>query len=171
MRILGERLGKLLGKGLGSVIIIVIVAAACRGRTATETTTTRSSSRTARTDRVPAVLHPDRIFPGGVAPSTAAPAMNPLRDSLSIEEGRQLFSAMNCDGCHGGGGTGFEGPSLSDGRWQYGSTDAEVFRSIYYGQRRGMPAYGGVLQPAIVWKIVAYLKALPVPKDVPTEAW
>ena len=162
-----RRLGKLLGIGM-----VIAGTATCDERTAGDTTTAPTSVRTARNDRVPSVLHPDRIFPGGIPVSSATPAISPVaHDSLSIEEGRQLFSAMNCDGCHGGGGVGFVGPSLSDGRWRYGGTDAEVFRSIYYGQRMGMPAYGGVLQPPIVWKLVAYLKSLPVPKDVPTESW
>jgi cytochrome c oxidase cbb3-type subunit 3 len=78
---------------------------------------------------------------------------------------------MNCDGCHGGGAVGWVGPSLVDGRWRYGGTDGAVFQSIYYGRPRGMPAYGGILSPSAIWKIVTYLRAQPVPVDVPTESW
>jgi hypothetical protein len=28
-----------------------------------------------------------------------------------------------------------------------------------------------VLQPAMIWRLVAYIKSLAPPKDVPTEAW
>jgi mono/diheme cytochrome c family protein len=34
-----------------------------------------------------------------------------------------------------------------------------------------MPAYGGILSGDPIWKIVTYLRAQPVPADVPTESW
>src|SRR5258706_15408668 len=78
---------------------------------------------------------------------------------------------MNCDGCHGGGATGWAGLSLVDGRWRYGGGDGAGFQSIYYGRPRGMPAYGGILADGVIWKIVAYIRAQPVPKGVPTQSW
>ena len=57
--------------------------------------------------------------------------------------GADLFASMNCDGCHGGGATGFAAPSLADGRWRYGGSEEEIFQSIYYGRPKGMPAFGG----------------------------
>ena len=71
---------------------------------------------------------------------------NPLDgDPNAAQQGKMLFAAMNCDGCHGGGAVGFVGPSLIDGRWRYGGGDGELFHSIYYGRAHGMPAYGGIL--------------------------
>jgi cytochrome c oxidase cbb3-type subunit 3 len=78
---------------------------------------------------------------------------------------------MNCDGCHGGGGVGFVGPSLVDGRWRYGADDGALFRSIFYGRPRGMPAYGGLLSDVTVWQLVTYMRTQPVPGVVPTVAW
>src|SRR2546429_9648574 len=78
---------------------------------------------------------------------------------------------MNCDGCHGGDGSGWVGPNLADGRWRYGGADAEVFNSIYYGRPKGMPAFGGTLGAEGVWTVVTYIRSLPVPGDVPTESW
>lgn len=92
-------------------------------------------------------------------------------DPKSAAEGAKLFTSMNCDGCHGGGATGFIAPSLSDGRWRYGSSDGALYQSIYYGRPQGMPAFGGILEKPIVWKLVTYLKSLPVPAAVPTQAW
>ena len=113
-----------------------------------------------------------RIFAGGLPPASTTPASNPLAgDTGAAREGSRLFTAMNCDGCHGGGASGWVGPSLADGRWRYGGNDAEVFRSIWYGRPKGMPAYGGVLAPDAVWKLVLYLKSLPPPSDLPTESW
>ena len=111
------------------------------------------------------------VFAGGVAP-LGAEAPNPfVRDTSSVGEGARLFVSMNCSGCHGDGATGSWAPSLSDGRWRYGGADGAIFQSIYYGRPGGMPAFGGILQPAIVWKLVTYLKSLPPPRAVPTQAW
>ena len=78
---------------------------------------------------------------------------------------------MNCDGCHGGGATGWVGPSLVDGRWRYGGADEEIFSSIYYGRPKGMPAYGGVIGVDGVWMIVGYLKSQSPPSVVPTTSY
>ncbi|PYP40081.1 MAG: hypothetical protein DMD43_09235 [Gemmatimonadetes bacterium] len=94
-----------------------------------------------------------------------------LGGGRSAAEGEKLFSAMNCDGCHGGGAVGWVGPSLIDGRWRYGEADAAVFQSIYYGRPQGMPAFGGMLSSDLIWKLVSYLRSLPPPKAVPTQAW
>src|SRR5436305_15095241 len=115
-----------------------------------------------------------RVFAGGVAPPAgAAPALaNPFRgDRQSAAEGERTFGAMNCDGCHGGGAVGWVGPSLRDGRWRYGGADGDIFQSIYYGQPHGMPAYGGMLPPTAIWKLVTYLQSLEPPANVPTESW
>jgi cytochrome c oxidase cbb3-type subunit 3 len=116
-----------------------------------------------------ALLHGDRILAGGIAPAPLAmPYPSPSRPP-SAKTGGDLFAAMNCDNCHGGDAVGFVGPSLTDGRWRYGGTDAAIFTSIYFGQPKGMPAFGGMLQPSAVWDIVAYLRSLPPPDDVPTQ--
>ena len=139
------------------VITLLVVVAACRK---------------AASPAVPPTVHSEAIvLAGGVAPP-AGSLKNPfVNDSGSVAEGGKVFSAMNCDGCHGGGGTGFVGPSLVDGRWRYGGSDGEIFQSIFYGRPRGMPAYGGILSADPIWKIVSYLRAQPRPADVPTQAW
>jgi len=121
----------------------------------------------------PVISYPQHVNAAGIAPPTGGGTLtNPYQpDSASVREGGQTFTAMNCDGCHGGGATGWVGPSLVDGRWRYGGEDGAVFTSIFYGRPRGMPAYGGTLSPAAIWKIVTYLRAQPVPSDVPTERW
>ena len=116
-----------------------------------------------------AVLQTDRIFAGGVRPPDLAFPYPPPSRAPSPVTGGAIFVAMNCDGCHGGGATGWVGPSLSDGRWRYGGTDAEIFTSIYFGRPKGMPAFGGMMPPDGVWDIVAYLRSLPAPEAVPTQ--
>ena len=119
----------------------------------------------------PSVRYDQHLFAGGFAPA-GADAKNPYAgDAKSATQGGKLFVAMNCNGCHGDGATGFLGSSLSDGRWRYGGSDAADFQSIYYGRPQGMPAFGGMLQPEIIWKLVTYLRSLPKPQGMPTQAW
>jgi cytochrome c oxidase cbb3-type subunit III len=119
----------------------------------------------------PAVSYEAHIVAGGVPPQ-AAELTNPYNaDPAVAKKGALLFSAMNCDGCHGGDASGWVGPSLSDGRWRYGGADSEVFSSIYYGRPKGMPAFGGTLGVDGVWTLVTYIRSLPVPANVPTESW
>ncbi|HWC73787.1 MAG TPA: c-type cytochrome [Gemmatimonadales bacterium] len=119
----------------------------------------------------PSVRYPNHVAAGGNQPPSSE-IKTPLKnDSSDAADGSKIFSAMNCDGCHGGGATGWVGPSLVDGRWRYGGTDGALFQSIFYGRPRGMPAYGGIMSPGAIWKVVAYIRAQPLPSDVPTERW
>lgn len=81
-------------------------------------------------------------------------------NQAASNEGKHLFQTMNCAYCHGFGAPGLMGPSLADKYWRYGGTPAEVFKSIYEGRSKGMPAYGQALPPATIWKIVTYLQSL-----------
>ena len=98
-------------------------------------------------------------------------AKNPFAgDAKAIEAGRQLFASMNCDGCHAGG-EGWVAPALNDGRWKYGGSDGAIFQSIYFGRPNGMPGWGDLLAPQVIWQLVAYVRSLPMSKAVPTQAW
>jgi cytochrome c oxidase cbb3-type subunit 3 len=83
--------------------------------------------------------------------------------------GSQLYLSYNCLDCHGVDGSGAMGPSLADGRWHFGGTPSEVFESIYQGRPDGMPAWGGRISNADIWRLVAYVRSLEVGKDVSTE--
>jgi mono/diheme cytochrome c family protein len=133
-----------------------------------------ASGEAARTDSTAtplSVRYDHHLLADGKLPPGATLTNPYAGQATSATEGAKLFNSMNCDGCHGGGATGWVGPSLSDGRWIYGGSDAAVFQSIYYGRPHGMPAFGGTLQPPIVWKLVTYLRSLPAPKSVPTQSW
>ena len=118
-----------------------------------------------------AVRNDDHVFAGGKAPPGAG-EKNPYEgDAKSVTEGAQLFLSMHCNECHGAEGSGNWAPNLSDNRWRYGGSDAALFESIFYGRPNGMPAFGGLLQPPIVWKLVSYLRSLKPPAAVPTQSW
>jgi len=119
----------------------------------------------------PAIRYEAHLEAGDLAPAGGALQNPHAGEAAAANRGQQLFTAMNCDGCHGGAGAGWVGPRLSDGRWRYGGADDEIFNSIYYGRPRGMPAFGGALGPEGVWALVTYIKSLPVPPQIATESW
>ncbi|MGI9071437.1 MAG: c-type cytochrome [Bryobacteraceae bacterium] len=119
----------------------------------------------------PSVAYEPHVRAGGSTPPSGT-LDNPLtHNAQAVKDGEKLFSMMNCDGCHGGGALGWVGPNLVDGRWRYGGADGEVYHSIFYGRPRGMPAYGGILSSESIWRIITYLRAQPIPSNVPTESW
>ncbi len=119
----------------------------------------------------PSVRYEEHVFAGG-NPPPAGSLRNPFKgDAKSTAEGGKLFGAFNCDGCHAGGAVGAQGPNLADGRWRYGGADGEIFHSIHYGRPHGMPAYGGILPPDAIWKVVTYLQSLQPAEDVSTVSW
>lgn len=89
---------------------------------------------------------------------------NPYAGSKeAVMEGKKLFKAMNCAGCHGPGGGGGMGPALSDTVWIYGDTPADIYLTIAHGRPGGMPAWGTALPPQAIWALVTYVKTLPRP--------
>lgn len=85
-------------------------------------------------------------------------------------EGKKLFNAMNCAGCHAPGGGGGMGPALSDKVWIYGGSPGEIYLSILHGRPNGMPQWGTVLPPQAIWSLVTYVQTLsePNPEVAPT---
>ena len=120
----------------------------------------------------PAVIYGEHIPVGGNPPPGDS-LKNPFKgDKKAAEDGGKMFAAFNCDGCHAGGAVGAVGPSLADGRWRYGGSDAEIFQSIFYGRPRGMPAWGGTLPSEAIWRLVTYLKSIEPARDtLSTTAW
>ncbi len=96
---------------------------------------------------------------GGVAAGREEEVRNPYAgDPKTVEYGRPLFR-MSCSPCHGinarGGG---RGPNLTLGRWNYGGTDAALFRTIKNGvSGTEMPPYGYAEEDDI-WMVISYLR-------------
>jgi cytochrome c oxidase cbb3-type subunit III len=119
----------------------------------------------------PAVADASHVAAGALVPPGGTLTNPHQGDKAVAKSGAQMFTAMNCDGCHGPDASGAVGPNLGDGRWRYGGSDAEVFQSIYYGRPKGMPAFGGALGANGVWVLVTYLRSLTPPPNIPTESW
>jgi cytochrome c oxidase cbb3-type subunit 3 len=91
-----------------------------------------------------------RVFDPGssgaqVADGTAlnevhAGASSPMPDvskyessAYAVAEGKRLYSAYNCVGCHAQGG-GAIGPALMDSVWIYGSHPKQIYSDIVQGR-------------------------------------
>jgi cytochrome c oxidase cbb3-type subunit 3 len=88
-------------------------------------------------------------------------------NAYAVSEGKRLFSAYNCNGCHSQGGGGM-GPPLMDARWIYGARPEQIFSTIVEGRPNGMPTFRNKIPDFQVWQLAAYVRSLSgqVSKDV-----
>ena len=77
----------------------------------------------------------------------------------ALSEGKRLYNAMNCSGCHFQGGGGI-GPPLMDETWIYGGNPDQIFATVVEGRPNGMPSYRGKIVDYQLWQIVAYVRSL-----------
>ena len=80
-------------------------------------------------------------------------------NAYGLSEGKRLFAAYNCNGCHANGGGGI-GPALMDHRWIYGNRPEQIFATIVQGRPNGMPSFGGRVPEQQVWQLVAYVQSM-----------
>jgi cytochrome c oxidase cbb3-type subunit III len=101
---------------------------------------------------------PDTIpATGSERPDTRAASFE--NNAAAISQGQQLFSWMNCVGCHAHGGGGM-GPALMDSDWRYGGSIEQIAATIVEGRPNGMPSFRGKLTEDQVWQIAAYVRSL-----------
>lgn len=88
-------------------------------------------------------------------------------NAYAVSEGKRLFEAYNCNGCHAQGGGGM-GPPLMDARWIYGARPEQIFATIVEGRPNGMPSFRGKVPDFQVWQLAAYVRSMggQVAKDV-----
>jgi cytochrome c oxidase cbb3-type subunit 3 len=116
-------------------------------------------------DQLTASTRLTSLQPG--SPSPPQSSDNPFHgNAYALSEGKRLYSAYNCVGCHAQGG-GAIGPALMDHRWIYGSRPEQIFSTIVQGRPDGMPAFGGRIPEQELWQIVAYVESMSgnAPKD------
>ncbi len=106
---------------------------------------------------------PGAVRVSGLQPGPPTPGLvvaNPyIKNAAAISEGMELYSQMNCVGCHFHGGGGI-GPPLMDDKWIYGSDPENIFSTIVEGRPNGMPSYRARVTDDQVWKLVAYVQSL-----------
>jgi cytochrome c oxidase cbb3-type subunit 3 len=98
------------------------------------------------------------LFAPATTPFTALERHDERR-AYDVSQGKRLFSAYNCSGCHAHGGGGM-GPALMDERWSYGSDPDSIYRSIVRGRPNGMPSFSGRIPEYEVWELVAYVRSM-----------
>lgn len=81
------------------------------------------------------------------------------QNAYAINEGKLLYEAFNCVGCHAHGGGGM-GPPLMDDRWIYGSDPENIYNTIVQGRPNGMPSFRGRIPSDRIWWIVAYVRSM-----------
>jgi cytochrome c oxidase cbb3-type subunit III len=105
------------------------------------------------------------LEPGGTT-QRQAPLSPYQENAYGLAEGKRLFSAYNCNGCHAMGGGGI-GPALMDAKWIYGSAPDQIYSTIAQGRPNGMPAFSARVPDQQIWQLVAYVQSLGalVPRD------
>lgn len=97
------------------------------------------------------------LYAGAPAPS---PNLSPFQENAWAQsEGKRLFDAYNCSGCHAHGGGGI-GPPLMDDEWIYGFAPRNIYDTIVQGRPNGMPSFRSKIPDAQVWQLVAYIQSM-----------
>jgi cytochrome c oxidase cbb3-type subunit III len=138
-------------------VSLVLPSAACKR----ETRSFRESPPASMANSV-AVSY---LHPGGGQPP--ARTISPdEQNAWALNEGKRLFSAYNCTGCHANGGGGM-GPALIDEEWSYGHEADQIYRSILEGRPNGMPTWQGKIPDHQIWQLAAYVRSMSglAPKD------
>jgi cytochrome c oxidase cbb3-type subunit III len=105
------------------------------------------------------------LVPG--LPAEPPPVLSPYQENAyGIAEGKRLYTAFNCNGCHAQGGGGI-GPALMDAKWIYGSSPDQIYSTIAQGRPNGMPSFARHVPAQQIWQLVAYVQTLSmqVPRD------
>jgi cytochrome c oxidase cbb3-type subunit 3 len=101
------------------------------------------------------------VYAGGTSAGLNPAMENPLaKDPDAAQRGMRDFDAFNCSGCHAPNGGGGMGPSLSNDKWIYRASAANIYLSIVQGRSAGMPAFGAMLPDRTVWELVAYIQGI-----------
>jgi len=115
--------------------------------------------------QIPSGVALTSVHAGG---SVAPPPNTQYEESAyAVGEGKRLYSAYNCVGCHAHGG-GAIGPALMDAEWIYGSRPEQIYSDIVQGRPNGMPSFAGKIPDYQVWELVAYVRSMSgqLPSDV-----
>ena len=98
------------------------------------------------------------LYPGGT-PSPIKIKNEYEENAYALSEGKSLYSAYNCVGCHAHGGGGM-GVPLIDDKWIYGSNPEQIFATIVEGRPNGMPSFRGKIPDHQVWQLSAYIRSM-----------
>ena len=97
----------------------------------------------------------------------AAKMKNPVAAApASLSAGKRSYTRL-CEKCHGPEGkgdgtavTGTQPPDLTDAKWEFGSTDGEMFLAIHDGTSADMEGYKERMTDTEIWNVVNYVRSL-----------
>jgi mono/diheme cytochrome c family protein len=97
----------------------------------------------------------------------AAKIKNPVAAApASLAAGKRSYQRL-CEKCHGpegkGDGTAItetQPPDITDDKWEFGSTDGELFAAIHDGTSKDMEGYKERMTDAEIWNVVNYVRSL-----------
>ncbi len=144
--------------GCVPLLILLLFAASCEREARRYQELPAASSR-------PQSTRVGDLEPG--LPAGEQPVLSPYQENAyGIAEGKRLYTAFNCNGCHAQGGGGI-GPALMDAKWIYGSAPDQLYSTISQGRPNGMPSFARQVPSQQIWQLVAYVQALSmqVPRD------
>lgn len=101
----------------------------------------------------------ERVFQPASAFRVKDPKTDYEQNAYLVSEGKRLFSAYNCNGCHSMGGGGM-GPALMDDKWIYGGKPEEIFSTIVSGRPNGMPSFRDRVPDSQIWQLAAYVRSM-----------
>jgi cytochrome c oxidase cbb3-type subunit 3 len=138
-------------RALAALAVAIALATACERETRDYDQLPAAASR-------PDSVHLTTLVPG--EPRSKSAVLSPYQENAyGMGEGKRLYGAYNCNGCHAQGGGGI-GPALMDDLWIYGSEPDQIYSTIVQGRPNGMPAFGGRIPNQQIWQIVAYVQSL-----------
>jgi mono/diheme cytochrome c family protein len=97
----------------------------------------------------------------------AAKVQNPVASTPeSVAQGRRVYQRL-CSRCHGpqgkgdgAGGGGAQPADLTDDKWDYGSSDGEIFAAIHDGTSIDMEGYAERISDTDIWNLVNYIRSI-----------
>ena len=114
-------------------------------------------------EQPPVVQRIDSKMVVQLPPGASLPVQNVKNDyeenAYALSEGKRLYSAYNCNGCHSLGGGGM-GPALMDNKWIYGGKPEEIFSTIVAGRPNGMPSFRERVPDSQIWQLAAYIRSM-----------
>jgi mono/diheme cytochrome c family protein len=84
----------------------------------------------------------------------AAPSAAALTSLAPAGEGRRLYLALNCYGCHGMFAAGGMGPNI------IGKERHDVSEAVLQGKDEGMPSYRDQVDQTDITNLTAYLRSI-----------
>jgi len=139
---------------------LVLLAALCCALAAGCQRERREFSKPAQITSPPSQTAMTPLVAGATDPAfRAQQTQEYAENAYQLAQGQALYSAFNCVGCHAHGG-GDVGPALMDDKWIYGGEIDQIYLSIAQGRPNGMPAFAGLVPPAQIWQLSAYVRSM-----------